>query len=414
MKNLLKNKLFLILFANDLLSNFGDVLYYLALMSYVLQLPDAKVAIALVSVSESLPILTGFVMGHVADRTLDKLGKIFHTLLFRVGLYSLVGIVMGFQPALWVVMVAAAINFFSDLAGQYENGLYIPLSLRIVADEDREASYSFKQAVGFVTAIGFQSLGAVFVSVMSYQALAFVNAGTFLLSAGILFLIKSPIQALLSAKPILVQDKQEGENLARNLWRSMKEAVEACLSIPELRQSIVLTPLLNGLFNILSILIAVIISQDKQFVLINPATTLAAISVAQLLGGILGSVLGMNALKSVSIGAILRSATLLVPFLFLCLYQHWLYGLFFLVFLALVLAAAVNPKMNALILNSLPEEKLALISGGIGTYFQLGSLVLRLIVSGLILFLPVEGVSLVFGLVGVCMIIYAYKGRKSS
>lgn len=44
MKNLLKNKLFLTLFASDLLSNFGDVLYYLALMSYVLQLPDARLA----------------------------------------------------------------------------------------------------------------------------------------------------------------------------------------------------------------------------------------------------------------------------------------------------------------------------------------------------------------------------------
>lgn len=49
MKNLLKNKLFLTLFASDLLSNFGDVLYYLALMSYVLQLPDARLAIAIVS-----------------------------------------------------------------------------------------------------------------------------------------------------------------------------------------------------------------------------------------------------------------------------------------------------------------------------------------------------------------------------
>ena len=47
-------------FASDMLSNFGDVMYYLALMAYVLQLPDPKLAIALVSVSETLPILTGF------------------------------------------------------------------------------------------------------------------------------------------------------------------------------------------------------------------------------------------------------------------------------------------------------------------------------------------------------------------
>jgi hypothetical protein len=42
MKKLLKNKLFMTMFASDMLSNFGDVMYYLALMSYVLQLPDAR------------------------------------------------------------------------------------------------------------------------------------------------------------------------------------------------------------------------------------------------------------------------------------------------------------------------------------------------------------------------------------
>lgn len=55
MKSILKNKLFLATFAADMLSNFGDVLYYLALMNYVLLLPEAKFAISLVTLSESLP-----------------------------------------------------------------------------------------------------------------------------------------------------------------------------------------------------------------------------------------------------------------------------------------------------------------------------------------------------------------------
>ena len=58
MKSILKNKLFLATFAADMLSNFGDVLYYLALMNYVLLLPEAKFAISLVTLSESLPFLS--------------------------------------------------------------------------------------------------------------------------------------------------------------------------------------------------------------------------------------------------------------------------------------------------------------------------------------------------------------------
>ena len=96
MKKLLKNKLYMLTFVNDMLSNFGDVVYYLALMSYVLQLPDAKLAISIVSISETLPILAGFVMGYFAVRTTDKIKKILKNIYFRTGIYFLIGFVNGF------------------------------------------------------------------------------------------------------------------------------------------------------------------------------------------------------------------------------------------------------------------------------------------------------------------------------
>lgn len=412
MKNLLKNKLFLTLFASDLLSNFGDVLYYLALMSYVLQLPDARLAIAIVSLSESLPILTGFVMGYVADCTPDKIGRIVDTLLFRVLMYSLTGLLMGFSPSLWIVVVAATFNFLSDLSGQYENGLYTPLSLRVVSDEDREASLSLKQGIFLVAAIGFQSAGAVLVPLLSYRVLAFINAGTFALSA-LLFLAVTPrLKILLKERPIAIENTSLGNGLWQDLWLRLKETLSLCLAVSELRQSMIIVPLLNGVFNVISILVAVIISQDQAFVLINPAITLATISLVQLFGGIVGSILGVTVLKNLSIQQSLRLATLLAPFVFFCLYRHWIIGFFIAMFAVMVLAAMINPKMNALILNLLPEEKLASINGGIGTYFQLGALVSRLVVSGLILILPVDGISLVLACLGLMMVVYMYRGQK--
>ncbi|HFI0080996.1 TPA: hypothetical protein ACGORC_000758 [Streptococcus suis] len=47
---------------------------------------------------------------------------------------------MGFQPALWIVVVASVFNVFADFAGFYENGLYTPLGLRVAAKEEREQS----------------------------------------------------------------------------------------------------------------------------------------------------------------------------------------------------------------------------------------------------------------------------------
>ena len=71
MKKVISNKLYMATFLSDMLSNFGDSLYYLALMNYVLLLPKPEIGISLVTLSESLPILTRFLMasGQIRPRT---------------------------------------------------------------------------------------------------------------------------------------------------------------------------------------------------------------------------------------------------------------------------------------------------------------------------------------------------------
>lgn len=414
MKKLLQNKLFMLSFISDMLSNFGDILYYLALIAYVLQLPDAKLAVSLVSVSETLPILTSFAMGYFADRTADKVQTIIQTLIFRVLLYILVGFIMGFEPGLWVVLVASFINFLSDIAGQYENGLFTPLHLRIVTNEERSDSLAFRQAVGSILYIGFQSIGAFLVTVMSYQALAFFNAATFALSALIIFLIRSKLQQLFVERPLQLDKKPTSLSLLKDMWASMQQSIKECIKIPEIRKSLVIVPVLNGIFSTISILITVTISQDKGFVILNPVTTIALLITCQLIGGIIGSILAMNLLKGMDILVAIRLTAIFVPIFFFFLSIHNIYGVFCLIFLTMILAGAINPKLNALIMNSLPEEKLAMIEGGISSYFQLGTLLLRLLVSGLILFLSAEIISLIFLALGLCLICYVFGGRKQS
>lgn len=353
-------------------------------------------------------------MGYVADRTPDKIGRIVYTLLFRVLMYSLTGLLMGFSPGLWIVVVVATFNFLSDLSGQYENGLYTPLSLRVVSDEDREASLSLKQGIFLVAAIGFQSAGAVLVPLLSYRVLAFINAGTFALSA-LLFLAVTPrLKILLKERPIAIENTSLGNGLWQDLWLRLKETLSLCLAVPELRQAMVIVPFLNGMFNVISVIVAVIISQDQAFVLVNPATTFAVITLAQILGGVFGSLLGTTVLKDLSIQQSLRLVTILLPLVFFFLYRHWMIGFFATMFSLMMLAAMINPKMYALVLNRMPEEKLASINGGIGTYFQLGALVSKLVVSGFILVLPVDGISLVLACLGLMMVVYMYRGQKSN
>ena len=86
MKEVLKNKIYVSVMIADIISNFGDVLYYLALLNYVVQIKESELAIALVSVSETLPILLAFVLGFFADRSKNRIKSIISTLLIRMGL----------------------------------------------------------------------------------------------------------------------------------------------------------------------------------------------------------------------------------------------------------------------------------------------------------------------------------------
>lgn len=82
-----------------------------------------------------------------------------------------------------------------------------------------------------------------------------------------------------------------------------------------------------------------------------------------------------------------------------------------LVFLALtgIATGAINPKYNALIYNRLPEEQLATIEGGLMTYFQLGTVFSRLLVSTLILVLTVNQLVLLFLLAAFFLLLYSLK-----
>ena len=122
----------------------------------------------------------------------------------------------------------------------------------------------------------------------------------------------------------------------------------------------------------------------------------------------------MNLFRRLEILATIRLVTVFIPIFFFFLYLHNIYGVFSLLFLTMILTGAINPKFNALIMNNLPEEKLAMIAGGIGTYFQLGGVLLRLLVSGLILPLPVDGISLAFLALGLYVVFYTFGAKKEA
>ncbi|HFI0135603.1 TPA: MFS transporter [Streptococcus suis] len=408
MKKLIHNKLFLSSFVADLISNFGDTLYYLALMNYVLFLPDTKFALAMITVSETLPILSGLFMGIWADRTKNKLDTILATLVVRFGLYALVGFLMGFTPALWIVAVVCMVNFLSDLAGQYENGLYMPLSLRVVAAEDRETAMAFKNTVGGILMIVFRSSGAILIGYMSYQHLAFFNAGTFLVSLAIMAGLRPAFAKLLKENPIQQAEQVEtGAGIVKGIGQSIKESYHAVQNIPVLKASIITIASLNAIFTALSPLVVLNMKEFSDFVIVNAGTTVALISILFSVGSILGSSLGMAAFKNVSLLNLLKFSTLMPVLLFLGIFLHNIYMVLAVLFVTAMTLGIFNPKMNALVLNELPEDKLATVGGGIDSFCQIGMVAGQALVALMVTILSVTSISLIFLLLSMGLLAYS-------
>lgn len=416
MKKLVNNKLFLSSFVADLISNFGDTLYYLALMNYVLLLPDTKFALAMITASETLPILAGLFIGIWADKTRNKLDTILATLLVRVVLYAFVGCLMGFAPALWVVAVVCVINFLSDLAGQYENGLYMPLSLRVLEAEDRETAMAFKNTVGGILMIVFRSSGAILIGYMSYQNLAFFNAGTFLVSLVIMAGLRPAFAKLLKENPIQEVEQTETEaGLVKGIGQSIKDSYQAVQNIPVLKASIITIASLNAIFTALSPLVILNMKEFSDFVIVNAGTTVALVSILFSVGSILGSSLGMAFFKNVSLINLLKFSTLMPVLLFSGFFLHNIYVVLAVIFVTAVTLGIFNPKMNALVVNELPEDKLATVGGGIDSFCQIGMVGGQALVALMVTVLSATNISLIFLLLSVGLVSYTIlTGRKSN
>lgn len=407
MKKLVNNKLFLPSFVADLISNFGDTLYYLALMNYVLLLPDTKFALAMITASETLPILAGLFIGIWADKTKNKLDTILATLVVRVGLYAFVGFLMGFTPALWVVAVVCVINFLSDLAGQYENGLYMPVSLRVVAAEDRETAMAFKMTVKNLLQIAFQASGAILIGFMSYQNLAFFNAGTFLVSLAIMVGLRPAFAKLLKENPIQEVEQTETEaGLVKGIGQSLKESYQAIQKIPVLKASILTIAGINTVFSAISPLVILSMKEFSDFVIVNSGITLALVFNLFSVGYILGSSLGMAFFKHISLSNLLKCCTVFSVILFVGFYLHNIYIVMATILVTTMTTGIINPKLYALIMNELPEDKLATINAGMGTIFNIGMLAGQALVALMVTILSVTSISLIFLLLSVGLLGY--------
>ena len=380
-------------------------------MTYVTELKDSNLAVSIINLSETIPILFTVFFGIIADRTMNKVETIIKTLWIRVGLYLVVAMVMNFKASIMVVILASMVNLVSDTLGQFENGLFYPISNRIVEKSEREEAMAFRQTVTSTMNIVNQSLGAFLITILSFFHLALINSLTFAISLFIMLVIKHQIDDYDDQTSSSTSSTFQFKTLFSEIMSNLKLSIKHLFSISHMKAALLVIPILNGSLAILTPLVVVNLSKDSVLTIMNTATTISLLGISTVAGGILGGVfiLISKRFKSLSIGALLKMNLMTVLLSFVAFYYQNIYLLLFASFLSSVFVSALNPKMGAIIFNHIDETKLATIFGGMVTYFQMGDVVYRLLFSTLVIYLPSNYIAVVYMVLVLLAFLYTFK-----
>ncbi|NUE97691.1 MFS transporter [Lactobacillus melliventris] len=352
----------------SILSSAGDILFYLALMTYASRLKNYSLALSLIAISESVPRLFSSVGGYLADRTQNKFQKIVWMAMIRGALYLLVGFLFSQNIAGWnLVIMVIIINFISDTAGTYSGGLTTPLIISLVKKDEIAEAEGFTSGVSQVITLISQFVGSGLLLFMSYSALAVINGLTFVV-AGLIYcnIARSKRKKGISTVTQEVDD--------RGFWSTLALALKQVKKASGLITTLLVIAILNGVLSTIEPLISIVIAGNRQVMVIGTYSfTIALIGAMAGIGAALGSIFGTNLFKNVSLYIIIMFAyiagasviiAILSKQIWFCLITYCILGFF---------AGTATPKLTQWMVSAVDHKILASSVGLINTILLIAS-----------------------------------------
>ncbi|AHI12587.1 MFS transporter [Lactobacillus helveticus] len=358
----LKNKDYRRFSIASFLSGTGDILFYLAFMTYASKLHNYSLALSLIAISESIPRLFEIFAGYLADRTRNKFKNIFLMAVVRFVLYATVGFLFVAKVSDWNLVIAVvAINFLSDTFGSYSGGLVSPLIADIVGKKDFGEAEGFTGGVSQIINMIAQFVGSGLLLFMSYSNLAFVNAFTFL-AAGLLY------------ASVGLKHKKDGQSLEpkevneQKFFTTMKSSFIQAKKAHGLLTIMVIVALLNGVLGAMSALVPIVMAGHKSTMLIgNYSFTMAVMGVLVSCGAAFGSMFGQQLFRNVSALTMTIVAGGLSFLTTLATLAAHIYAILPFFFLLAATASVASIKITQWLVNTVEHKILASTMGLLNT-----------------------------------------------
>lgn len=343
------------------LSSAGNILFYLALMTYASRLKNYSLALSLIAITESLPNLIQSLSGYLADRTKNKYHVIVWLAIIRFALYMLVGLLFATNISGWnLVLLVIGLNFISDLSGKYSGGLQTPLIVSLVGENEMSEAQGFTNGISQLITMIAQFAGSGLLLFMSYSGLAIVNAITFLV-AGIIYanIGMNVKKQEVNKQPEEVNTQKFGATIVSSL-KQVKQA-NGLLTI------VLVIALLNGLLSTVEPLISIVLAGNKNMLIGNYSFTIAVVSTVAAIGMASGSAIGTKIFKNTSLFLIVLADTIATITLAIAIIYGNIFASLFCLTILGFLAGIVSPKLLQWLVTTVDRKILSSSVGLLNT-----------------------------------------------
>ncbi|NVY96512.1 MFS transporter [Lactobacillus sp. DCY120] len=347
------NTLFSKLTAISLFSKIGDRLFYTTMLMLATSLPQANLAITIVSVSETVPLLLGFFIGSIADRQQHKVRRMIINSLLRSCIYTLMGFLLNYSSTFILIVIMASLNFLSDIFGNYSSALTAPFTKLLIKRNDMEQAQGLISVTSQLVNVLATFTGSLLLSFFLSQTVAFLNALIFLL-VGILFLLVrkklESIENKIKASP--------NDPLRQMITGNLKTIFQNKIILNDLFQ----LSLINGFFGGITP-IFVLFLKDSAVIFFSKPITIAILSSSITIFMIIGSEISPKYLTKTSTTRFNMISNLFIIIAGIGFLQQNIYLILFSSSIIALALGIVSPRFSAKIINNYPAERL----GGIVT-----------------------------------------------
>ena len=217
MKDIFRNKNFVLLFFGNLVSEIGNALYGFAVGLYILNVTGSSTRMAIfLAISIGVRLLMSPVAGVIVDRV-NRVRIIYITDFIRGFVFLLTGfvVVSGINPdeIIFVLYITAVL---SSINGAFFGPAITSSVPEIVGEDHLQAANGAQSIVGSIQNIIGLLLGAILFSLLGIEWIIFINAFSFIFSGISEMFIKTPykkektITPAIESKPSMLREFTDG------------------------------------------------------------------------------------------------------------------------------------------------------------------------------------------------------------